>query len=267
MPEQRALLAAVRHFLEVVGAVLAAQHVAARAADDLVHHARELVRRLVDQHAGREHEIERGIVERERAGARLARVDVRDARAQDLQRALVDVHSGDVAGAEQLGQPLDVRADVAADLQRGADLDLLQPRLPERPPALARGAVAHDVVVAELARPQRFEARCVVCVLGHDLVAILCAYRWRRYHCRDDDPTPALLHALRVPPAAAAAATFDDEGVCTGCRVNDQKARIDWTERREELREIVEEYRSKDGSNYDCLIPVSGGKDSTTRRT
>jgi N-acetyl sugar amidotransferase len=64
------------------------------------------------------------------------------------------------------------------------------------------------------------------------------------------------------PSFAAAVATFDDDGVCTGCRVNEAKQHIDWADRREELEEILEEYRCKDGSNYDCLIPVSGGKDS-----
>ena len=64
------------------------------------------------------------------------------------------------------------------------------------------------------------------------------------------------------PAASAAPLAFDEDGVCSGCRVSTQKVRIDWDERAEELREIFEEYRSRDGSNYDCLIPVSGGKDS-----
>ena len=64
------------------------------------------------------------------------------------------------------------------------------------------------------------------------------------------------------PAASAAPLAFDDDGVCSGCRVAGQKDRIDWAERTEELREIFEEYRCTDGSNYDCLIPVSGGKDS-----
>ena len=64
------------------------------------------------------------------------------------------------------------------------------------------------------------------------------------------------------PAASAAPLAFDDTGVCSGCRVSGQKDRIDWEERTEELREIFEEYRCTDGSNYDCLIPVSGGKDS-----
>lgn len=37
---------------------------------------------------------------------------------------------------------------------------------------------------------------------------------------------------------------------------------IDWVKRGELLKKIVEQYRSKDKSNYDCIIPVSGGKDS-----
>lgn len=64
------------------------------------------------------------------------------------------------------------------------------------------------------------------------------------------------------PAASAAPLCFGEDGVCSGCRVSGQKDRIDWEQRINELREIFEEYRCKDGSNYDCLIPVSGGKDS-----
>jgi N-acetyl sugar amidotransferase len=54
--------------------------------------------------------------------------------------------------------------------------------------------------------------------------------------------------------------TFDEHGVCSGCRVAEQKKNINWGERMQLLRELVEEYRST--SNYDIIIPVSGGKDS-----
>lgn len=64
------------------------------------------------------------------------------------------------------------------------------------------------------------------------------------------------------PASSAAPLAFDENGVCSGCRVAAQKSTVDWDERWEELRELAEEYRSRDGSNYDCLIPVSGGKDS-----
>ncbi len=55
---------------------------------------------------------------------------------------------------------------------------------------------------------------------------------------------------------------IDDEGVCSACRYMENRATIDWDTRREELLNICDRYLSKDGSNYDCIIPVSGGKDS-----
>lgn len=56
---------------------------------------------------------------------------------------------------------------------------------------------------------------------------------------------------------------IDEEGVCNGCRAYEQRKVIDWDKRKAEFIEILDRYKSKDGSNYDCLIPVSGGKDST----
>lgn len=56
---------------------------------------------------------------------------------------------------------------------------------------------------------------------------------------------------------------LDENGICDACRFVDVKDDIDWIKRKEELREIFNKYRSKDSSRYDCVIPVSGGKDST----
>ncbi len=56
---------------------------------------------------------------------------------------------------------------------------------------------------------------------------------------------------------------LDDKGVCNACRSYENRIDIDWEQRARELHEITERYRSKDGSNWDCIIPVSGGKDST----
>jgi N-acetyl sugar amidotransferase len=64
------------------------------------------------------------------------------------------------------------------------------------------------------------------------------------------------------PASSAVPLNFDENGACSGCRVADQKARIDWDKRRRMFERLIEEYRAKDGKNYDCLIPVSGGKDS-----
>ncbi len=63
------------------------------------------------------------------------------------------------------------------------------------------------------------------------------------------------------PASAATPLTFDGEGVCSGCRTYDQRATVDWTARRAALSVLLEGYRSR-GDNYDCIIPVSGGKDS-----
>ena len=67
------------------------------------------------------------------------------------------------------------------------------------------------------------------------------------------------------PTMSAVPLEFDDAGVCTGCQVGDAKSEIptrEWARRRDLLSEILEKYRSQDGSTYDCVIPVSGGKDS-----
>lgn len=55
---------------------------------------------------------------------------------------------------------------------------------------------------------------------------------------------------------------FDDEGVCLPCRYYEKHDQIDWKARLEELDRIAEWGRARNVSGYDCLIPVSGGKDS-----
>jgi N-acetyl sugar amidotransferase len=55
---------------------------------------------------------------------------------------------------------------------------------------------------------------------------------------------------------------IDEEGVCNACRSYERRKNIDWKARKEELLHILDRYRSKDGNNYDCIVPVSGGKDS-----
>lgn len=58
---------------------------------------------------------------------------------------------------------------------------------------------------------------------------------------------------------------FDEEGVCSACRSFERRKDVDWPARREELLQVLDQYRSGDGSNYDCIVPVSGGKDSHTQ--
>lgn len=65
-----------------------------------------------------------------------------------------------------------------------------------------------------------------------------------------------------VMPATKPDLYIDEEGVCSACRNMVSRENIDWAKRQEELNGICDRYRSKNGNNYDCIIPVSGGKDS-----
>ncbi len=56
---------------------------------------------------------------------------------------------------------------------------------------------------------------------------------------------------------------LDEAGVCNACRSFERRKEVDWDSRRSELEQLLERFRKKDGSNWDCIIPVSGGKDST----
>lgn len=55
---------------------------------------------------------------------------------------------------------------------------------------------------------------------------------------------------------------LDEEGICTGCRVHEEKLSLNWQCREQELRSLLEQYRHPTGRNYDCIVPVSGGRDS-----
>lgn len=56
---------------------------------------------------------------------------------------------------------------------------------------------------------------------------------------------------------------LDEEGVCNACRSYEKRPQIDWESRRRELESILDKYRNRQGGNWDCIVPVSGGKDST----
>lgn len=57
--------------------------------------------------------------------------------------------------------------------------------------------------------------------------------------------------------------TFNERGVCNACEwAEEKKSKIDWDARKQELVKYCEKYRSKTGG-FDCIVPVSGGKDSS----
>jgi N-acetyl sugar amidotransferase len=55
---------------------------------------------------------------------------------------------------------------------------------------------------------------------------------------------------------------IDEEGICNACRSIEKRKEVDWDQRHQELLTVLEKYR-KNGTNWDCIVPVSGGKDST----
>lgn len=54
---------------------------------------------------------------------------------------------------------------------------------------------------------------------------------------------------------------FDNKGVCQACRNYEKRKEINWDDRKKRLWKLCDKHRRNDGY-YDCLIPVSGGKDS-----
>lgn len=52
--------------------------------------------------------------------------------------------------------------------------------------------------------------------------------------------------------------TFNDEGVCSGCLVHEEKYQIDWAEKEKEFKTILGYYKNTPDSDYDCIIPVTG---------
>lgn len=57
--------------------------------------------------------------------------------------------------------------------------------------------------------------------------------------------------------------SFNSDGVCSACNSYARRESINWENREAEFLEIVDKHKSK--SNWDCLVPVSGGKDSTVQ--
>ena len=55
---------------------------------------------------------------------------------------------------------------------------------------------------------------------------------------------------------------FNNESICGACLWEEEKTRINWSERTSELKNIAQQTK-KSNSIYDCVIGVSGGKDST----
>lgn len=69
-----------------------------------------------------------------------------------------------------------------------------------------------------------------------------------------------------LQPDTRPGVVFDEEQICFACRYEESKLSIDWDAREAELKAIADEAKAESkrrGNDYDCIIGVSGGKDST----
>lgn len=68
-----------------------------------------------------------------------------------------------------------------------------------------------------------------------------------------------------VYPEVAVNLYIDEEGICSSCRTFDKFVALTpafWKERQKRFGKIISDVKKTNTSNYDCIIPVSGGKDS-----
>jgi N-acetyl sugar amidotransferase len=65
-----------------------------------------------------------------------------------------------------------------------------------------------------------------------------------------------------VLPDTKPGVIFDEDGICSACRSVERKKLIDWDQRAHRLRELCNQIRGSNGNGYECVVPVSGGKDS-----
>lgn len=65
-----------------------------------------------------------------------------------------------------------------------------------------------------------------------------------------------------ITPSTRPNIRFDERGVCNACAAHRLKPEIDWAAREAAFLDVVGHAKSR-SRGYDCLVPVSGGKDST----
>lgn len=68
---------------------------------------------------------------------------------------------------------------------------------------------------------------------------------------------------LCLQPDTRPNAKFSSDGVCSACTYFQELQHVDWQERFEILEDLLLQFPRKSGQHFDCLIGVSGGKDST----
>lgn len=65
-----------------------------------------------------------------------------------------------------------------------------------------------------------------------------------------------------VMPDTKPGMEFDDQCICSACQSVVRKKQIDWDARAGKLKALCDRIRGSNGNGYECVVPVSGGKDS-----
>ena len=77
------------------------------------------------------------------------------------------------------------------------------------------------------------------------------------------EPISGIKYCVRCcMPETQEGIKFDELGICKACQSSEQKIHINWVEREKELKNILDKAKTSSGDNYDCIVPISGGKDS-----
>ena len=69
-----------------------------------------------------------------------------------------------------------------------------------------------------------------------------------------------------IQPNTRPNSVFNSKGICPACFYNNKSKKVNWGKRLELLNNILQKYKQKKTNSYDkfdCIIGVSGGKDST----
>ncbi len=66
-----------------------------------------------------------------------------------------------------------------------------------------------------------------------------------------------------LTPNSRPRVVFDGEGVCNACHNAEEKNKTDWESRKHEFLRLIEPMRARSDAQYDCVVPWSGGKDSS----
>jgi N-acetyl sugar amidotransferase len=65
-----------------------------------------------------------------------------------------------------------------------------------------------------------------------------------------------------VYPSSKPHIEFNEDRICSGCIAYNNRPKIDWRQREENLKKILTDYKNRSPNYYHCIVPSSGGKDS-----